>query len=121
MGVKLQQRVFESIPMGEYPATVTAVTATEGKYGPELQFDFVLNNPTRTELRAWTGTTLSSKSKLGRWVQAILGGLPKTLDTDELLGKQCTLVVLVKPRGSDGEVYNRVNDVLPAIISRSVR
>jgi len=51
-------------------------------------------------------------------VQALLGKLPKTLDTNELIGKHCTLVVLVKQRDSNSTSYNRVDDVLPA---RSVR
>ena len=109
--VKLQQRVYEPIAMGEYPATVTAITSTEGQFGPELQFDFTLADTAQTRIRAWAGATLSPKSKLGRWVQAILGKLPRELDTDELIGKRCIVAVLNKVRSTDGTTYNRIDDI----------
>lgn len=111
--VTLHQRAYKPLPTGEYQAIVGAVSSTTGQFGPELQFDFLLEDANQTQLRAWAGAVFSAKSKLGRWVRALLGELPLTLDTDKLVGKSCTLVVLAKTRVSDETVYNRVEDVHP--------
>jgi len=50
--VTIQQRVYEPIAMGEYPATVTTVEPIEGQYGSELQFNFTLDQANKIELRA---------------------------------------------------------------------
>ena len=112
MGFKMQKRVYELLDMGTYPVTVKEVRKAEGDYGEQVVFTFRVDD-SEAELCAWASATYSTKSKLGRWVVAILGDMPDQLDSEELVGKPCRITVLVKTK-DDGTQFNEVDEVLPA-------
>lgn len=110
---RLERTVVELVDTGRYASTVKAIETAEGKYGDQLAWQFRLDD-SDAELRAWSSTTMSSGSKCGQWVRALLGDIPETLDTDDLVGLHCVLDVASLPKtNGDGE-YNKVNAVLPA-------
>jgi len=113
MGFRLRRKVFEVIPMGMYAATVKNVELAEGQYGEQLSWLFSVDD-SDTELRAWSSSTMSDKSKTGRWVRSILGQVPDVLEADALLGQPCMLSVLVKPKADGSGTFNKVDEVLPA-------
>ena len=56
-------------------------------------------------------TSLSPKSKLFAWSRALLGEVPDTLDTDDLIGLPCRLSIVLKTK-DDGSEFNKVDAVL---------
>ena len=112
MSFKMQKKIFELLDMGTYPVTIKDVRKTEGDYGEQVLFTFRVDD-SEAELCAWASATYSTKSKLGRWVTAILGNMPDELDSEELVGKPCRITVLVKAK-DDGTQFNKVDEVLPA-------
>ena len=54
---------------------------------------------------------MSPKSKLFAWSRALLGDVPDTLDTDDLIGLPCRLSIVLKTK-DDGSEYNKVDAVL---------
>ena len=105
----VQKTEYETLDTGVYPATIRDIQITDGKFGPQLQWDFDLVGG--GSQRGWSGTTMSGKSKLGKWVMALLGNIPDELDTDHLVGKPCRLSLTVKTT-DDGTEFNRVDNVL---------
>lgn len=110
--MQLPKRTYELVEMGTYAAVVETILEEEGKYGPQLRFNFRIVD-SDVALVAWAKAIYSSSSKLGKWTQAILGEQPDMFDSDDLIGKPCRIVVLVKQR-EDGTEYNKIDDVLPA-------
>ncbi|MEK3761316.1 hypothetical protein MKZ07_23170 [Paenibacillus sp. FSL P4-0338] len=57
---------------------------------------------------------LIPESRLGRVITTLLGGIPEELDTDQLIGLSCR--VLIEHRYlSDGNLWNGVKEVLPLL------
>lgn len=119
MGIKIEMTKYDPIPAGVYLAQIGAVDEAEGQFGPQLKirFDLLDDEHSDRALTGWTSCKLSPKSKLYTWSKAaIFGGrdIPATwsFDSDGLLGRQVQIVVSAE-RGSDGETYNKVKDVLP--------
>ncbi len=119
MGIKIEQTKYEPIPAGVYMAQVGNVEQAEGQFGSQLKIRFDLLDPDFSDrsLTGWTSCKLSPKAKLWAWAKAaIFGGraIPDdyTFDSDDLLDKRVQIVVSTE-RGSDGETYNKVKDVLP--------
>jgi hypothetical protein len=106
----IERTVYEVLETGTYTARVTEVRPEEGKFGPQLKLRFALDSG--ATLTAWASEKLTDKTKLGRWVTAILGAMPDNLDTDALVGRDCRVKIGVKTRDDNSE-YNRVEDVLP--------
>jgi len=110
---RLKRTVVELLDTGRYLATVKGIETAEGKYGEQLAWEFRLDDSDAT-LRAWCSMTMSAGSKCGQWVRALLGDIPESLDTGDLIGLPCVLDVASLPKtNGDGE-YNKVNAVLPA-------
>ena len=114
----IAQTRFECVDAGTYRARVDGVELTEGEFGPQLKFKFGLAEEGFEDvtLLAWASAKLSPKSKLYGWVNALIfagAGVPADfdLDTGELVGKECQLLVEVTKKDT-GE-YNKVKDVLP--------
>jgi len=107
----------EPIPTGEYKARIESVTEQPSKFGEaQLVWKLRVLDPhwEGRELTAWTNATTSTKSKLARWARAcgydIVAG--DEFDTDDLVGCKVVAVVTVK-RTDSGEMFNRVEDLLP--------
>jgi hypothetical protein len=109
--MKLEKKVYELLEVGTYAAMVQTIEQVTGQYGDQAKFTFALDDSDVT-LTAWASAKYGNKTKLGRWAAAILGGMPDTLDTDDLVGKPCRITVVVKAK-DDGTQYNKVDEVLP--------
>ena len=107
----------DPIPTGEYKVRIESVTEQPSKFGEtQLVWKLRVLDPhwEGRELTAWTNATTSTKSKLARWARAcgydIVAG--DEFDTDDLVGCKVVAVVTVK-RTDSGEMFNRVEDLLP--------
>ena len=107
--MKIEKSEYVTLDTGTYTATVASIYPAEGKFGPQLEWEFALD-PEGT-MKAWTSQAYSPKSKLFAWARAILGEAPETLDTDDLIGKPVRLSILSKAR-DDGSEFNKVDAVL---------
>lgn len=120
MGITVQRTKSEPLPPGPYVATIESVEQAEGKFGPQVKAKFLLEDAevAGKTLTGWASLTFSPKSKLYGWARAaIFGGrdIPDSLaafECETLIGRRVTLAVTTE-RGTDGEVYNKVKDVLP--------
>ena len=119
MGTIVKQERYETLPVGEYLSKISKIEAKTGQYGPQLKFrfDLVGDNLIDRYVTGWCSQTFSPKSKLYAWTRAAFGGreIPPTynLNTDHLLGKAVTLV-LVTVTSDDGQEYNKIHDMRPA-------
>jgi hypothetical protein len=105
----IEKMVYETLDTGVYHATVREITITEGKYGPQLQWDFDLVEG--GSQRGWTGVNMSPKAKLTKWVLAIIGQVPDAIETNTLIGKPCRLSLVIDTK-EDGSEFNKLDAVL---------
>ncbi len=118
MGIKIEQTKFVVLPEGEYKLRIVEIAEAEGKFHDQLQVKLeVANGPhAGTTFYSWMNRVFSPKSKLYMWVEAALAvPVPPDydLDTDDLLDREVTGYVIVKPLDGGGEV-NRVERVRAA-------
>ena len=118
MGFVIRQTLIELLPVGEYPAIISAVEPAEGQYGPQLKFTFSLTGRHQgKKLTGYCSQSFNIKSNLFKWTRAALGGrdIPPDwdLDIDQLLDKPVILVA-IKKTGSDGTEFNKIDSLLPA-------
>ena len=108
---------YETIPTGEYLIQVTNIEETENKFDPDKPqlkwtLEIVTGDYEGKNLIAFSSTSDSVKGKLVRWASAL--GLElvdgDAFDTDDLIGRQCLAVVLVKAK-DDGTEFNKVDDL----------
>ena len=120
MGITVNRTETQPIPAGLYEASVESIEQAEGQFGPQIKTKFLIEEEgfEGKTLTGWASLTFSPKSKLYGWVRAaVFGGkdIPTTyrvFDSDHLIGRRVFLSVTTE-KGSDGEVYNKVKDVLP--------
>jgi hypothetical protein len=113
----IEQKQYELLPVGEYPAKITNIEAEEGMFGPQLKFTFAVDGGDHDGklLSAWTSTHFSSKSKLYSWARAAFNtAIPPeyNLNTDDLLNRKVNLTVVIKLK-EDGTEFNRIETVRP--------
>jgi hypothetical protein len=123
--VKLQPTTtqYDVIEAGVYAAVIDSVTPEDPNprfedARPQLKFIFQVTDPDAADAKvfAWTGQTFGPKSKLRPWLASLIPDFDPDhdeLDTDELVGKRCRIVVTLK-KGEDNIERNRVGEVLPA-------
>ncbi len=109
---------------GTYEAICTDLKPDEfpeSQYDPyvyrwTLETTEVLDSDGRgIELTAISSRKLTPNSKLTRWVNALLGHIPEIggeIDLEEVVGKHCLMVVVMKPSAS-GTEFARVDDLIP--------
>ena len=118
MGIKIEQTKFVVLPEGEYKLRIVEIAEAEGKFHDQLQVKLeVASGPhAGATFYSWMNRVFSPKSKLYQWVEAALAvPVPPDydLDTDDLLDREVTGYVIVKPLDGGGEV-NRVERVRAA-------
>jgi hypothetical protein len=111
---------IEVIPEGYYPVTITKVEEATGEFGQQEKF--TLSLPGNRELLAWASASYTTKSKLYKWVRAVLfsgGSVPEDyeLDTQDFIGKQAIAHITVRIN-TKGDNYNKVEDLLLANIAQ---
>ena len=93
------EEVAPPVPDGQYVAMAIAIHEIDGRHGPMVKIDFQINSEDLWDGRRVSGIAskkLSSNTKLGSWVAAILGGMPRVgreIAEDDLLHKDCFIVV----------------------------
>lgn len=116
MGIVLVPKEYSLINTGSYRATVSSIEEAEGKFGAQCRWCFDLGEIEDVDgkveprtLVAYTGQTLSPKAKLWGWVQACGLDPSDGLDSDDLIGRQVILDVVIQPT-SDGEsTFNQIH------------
>jgi hypothetical protein len=120
--ITLQQKIFEAIPNGTYPAIIELIEDEEGQYGRQLKFTFrLLTDEKNRTIWGWASATFSNKSKLFSWTKAALcQDIPtaRSFNSGELLGKKVTLVIVEVEK--DGLTYSKVNSVGPYIEAQQI-
>ena len=97
---------IEVIQEGYYPVTISKVEEVTGEFGRQERF--TLSLPGNRELLAWASASYTTKSKLYKWVRAVLfsgGSVPEDyiLDTQHFIGKQAIahITVGINTKGDD--------------------
>ena len=109
----------QPVPEGEYDAFVVDVKEVEGPHGSMVRIDFTLTTQDESDERQISGLAsnkLHENSKLGRWVTAILGGMPNVgedISATDLVHKKCHVVVKHK-ENAGGQVFANVVQVMPS-------
>ncbi len=99
----------EDIPPGTYGATLTRLSTGESTaYGEFRIWEFALDGG--HQIDASSSLKTGSKSKGFRWATNILGRQPVKGERLDLVGRRCTVVVIV---GDDG--WPKVAEVLPSM------
>lgn len=109
---------YDILDPGVYAATIDSVTPEDPNPNfedskPQLKFIFLTEGDAK--VFAWTGQTYGPKSKLRPWLAVLLPDFDPgedSLETDDLVGKACRIVVTTK-KGTDGMERNRVSEILP--------
>jgi hypothetical protein len=109
---------FEPLPEGVYPVRLRGVDIREGQKAPYWVWEFEIpEGVEHSGRRFWLNTSLSEAAlwKL-KEVFTAFGTTPDT-DTDELLGKRVSAVVVqrvIQAGARAGETTNQIDQVLPA-------
>ena len=107
----IKKTEYQTLDTGVYAATITAIEEKlGGQYGPQFVWKFELEDGSDGPW-GYTGQAMSPKAKFTQWVRAVMGEVPDSIDTDDLIGKACRLSVVIKV-GEDGNEYNRVDAIL---------
>lgn len=113
------EEVAPALPDGEYAAMPVAIEEMKGRHGPMVKIDFQINSEGPWDGRRVSGIAskkLSANTKLGGWVAAILGGMPRVgreITADELLHKDC-IVVVRQEQNSGQRVFSNVIEIYTA-------
>lgn len=107
-----------AVPEGEFNGEVTGVQDMDGQHGPMVRIEVTLATDDEWDERRVSGLAskkLSEATKLGRWVTAILGHMPRVgeeITIDDLLHKHCRIVIKHKT-SPDDKTFANVVEVLP--------
>ena len=103
---------------GTYRAKLTDVKAFTNSYGERLGFQFTIDGGPYdgSKVLRSTATQLSKQSKLAEVLEGIAGRplthdeLSKGFDVDQLIGKECSILVL-QSKSKTGQTYSNVERV----------
>lgn len=102
---------------GEFNAEVTGIQDMVGQHGPMVRLEFTLSTDDEWDGRRVSGLAskkLCENTKLGRWVEVILGRMPnigEEITAEDLIEKHCRIVIKHKTN-PDGITFANVADVL---------
>ena len=113
------EEVAPPVPDGEYPAMPVAIEIMNGRHGSMAKIEFQIHHEGPWGGRRVSGIAsmkLTANSKLGAWIAAILGGMPRVgqeITEADLLHKDCIVVVRQKVN-QDDRVFAKVTEVYSA-------
>lgn len=108
------------LPNGTYVGKCVTIEEKTAQYGPVFNFNFqILDAPeeaTFTNISAFTDRKVAIGLKTYKWFVALNKGkdldLGQEIDTDDFIGKQCTLVIENKPNSKNPDkIYPKVVNV----------
>ena len=117
MSVKIEQTVYEVLPVGQYRAKLSAVEEHEGQWGDFLKLIFTIEEGDHvgSNVTGVASARFSSRSKLYKWTKALLGGraIPTSYmwSSDDLVGRR-VLLSLDIIQDEDSE-FNRIEGMFP--------
>ena len=115
----MEQLVFvmekgEPLPVGTHAAKLVEMDEMDGPHGPMVRLRFRVNYEEGIhEVTALASKKLSQRSKLGRWVSAILGReieVGENITASDLTNRPC-LVKVEHKTTDDGYVFDNVVDI----------
>lgn len=116
---KVAATTYDVLKKGVYPARVKSIDEDDGQFGAQFKWIFAITGGKAkgTQMFGWSSQVLSPKSKLRAWAEAILpeqdyDAKGFVLDTDDLVGQDCRLVLSVT-QGNDGVERNKIESILP--------
>lgn len=103
---------------GTYQAVLSNVTTFANTYGERVGFEFTISGGESSGAKVMRSTApqLSKMSKLAQVIEGIIGReltdkeLTAGIDLDELIGKDCQILVL-QSKSKTGAVYSNVERV----------
>ena len=107
-----------TVAEGKFDAEVIDVQELNGQHGPMVRMEFKLTTDDEWDGHCVSGLAsmkLSAATKLGRWVEAILGHMPSVgeeVTAEHLLKKHCRVEIKHKT-SPEGKVFANVVEVLP--------
>ena len=113
------EEVAPPVPDGEYSAMPVEISQKKGPHGPMVKIDFQINSEDEWDGRRVSGVAskkLSANTKLGAWIAAILGGMPRVgreVNEEDLLHKDCIIMVRQEVNAKD-RVYSNVIEIYTA-------
>ena len=110
----IEKREFVPLEPGVYECRIVDVAIGDNPFEPGKQrLTITLDLGGDVERRAFCNPTIGSKSTLGRWVQALYGQVPDSLDIQELVGLACRCVIVSKMT-KDNRPTDAVTELLAA-------
>lgn len=118
---KYEEREWEVLEEGSYEATLedierrTIVIQEDGQETEREVFNWIFDVD-GIKVRGTTSTIISTRSKAGKWVEALLGRRledGETIKKGDLIGRKCLVYVIQKPGKVGDIVFNNVKDVMP--------
>ena len=113
------EEVAPPVPDGEYAAMPVAIQEKKGPHGVMVRIDYQIVSDDQWDGGRVSGIAskkLSANTKLGGWVAAILGGMPRVgreISEEDLLHKDCIVVVRQEVSGKN-RVFANVIEVYTA-------
>lgn len=124
MKLTVKKSEYKAIDGGLYFADIEELEDVDGKYGPQLQFNLTIVGGEQDghTLRAWANPTLSTRSKLYRWLDQLKFelGLGATIDLDTLVGQRI-LIKVEKNERDDGSEYNKVTELMSTDVAQQLQ
>lgn len=109
--MRIDVKAEQTLEDGTYPATLLSIEERDTVHGERLLWKFeVTHEGQRLEKDGWTSMSNSERGNLVKWAGAILGSVGESLDTDDLIGKPCT-VVIETYEDKDGNERDKVKNV----------
>lgn len=106
----IKRQEYKTVKPGWYEAVVSDVEEVEGQYGPQIRLRFDIGGG--VSVLGWANASLGPRSKLTKWVKGILGEVPDILDTADLVGRRCR-ILLDNVEGKNG-TYNTIVSIKTA-------
>ena len=88
----MKMKLEKGLEPGKYTGTLVRFEEIESKFGPALKFIYETDDD--QEASELINMKYSTKSKLGKRVQELLGELPEDLDLSLLIGKRVELTLI---------------------------
>ena len=99
----------KNLTPGQYEAEVVRFEEMDSKYGTALKIIYETSDG--QEINELMRMKYSSKTKLGKRVQEILGDMPEQLDLNELIGKRVIVTLIENEKNPDFPKVSSVQQV----------
>lgn len=118
MSIIIEQTQYVVIPTGEYTARIAEIEHSEGLFGEQVKFTFMIlgGEYDGQTLLGWCSAKYSAASKLYKWSKAAFNAaIPKeySFNSDDLLNRRVALTVVVQEKENGEGEFNKIESVRP--------